>query len=352
MKRRCFAVVFAALVVLSACDHAPVDPLDPRADLTSLLASDDAAPDGTSMLALPGLVQAAVRKVYAEQGIAAAAALVEPLRRLHEEVQAERAGDSAGAGDALERLHAEEIRILLHVFGDALAGRVLAAVRSDAVLLADTVAGLESTGRRVPRAGASLARVDALLQEGDAFLAQGDAPAALGAAGRAAKEADAIRRSFAEASRLPTVGVMFEEAVDRLRASDTYTAEREIEKYRAVEAAAQVAIRNGNRDQAHAAVDVVRREQIQLVLSILGPAAAERTVRAAEQARVATEADLARAAAAGRDVFRLDRMLKVARDLNGRADRAFRRGDAATALDLGSHAADLIDTVRLALIKS
>jgi hypothetical protein len=45
-------------------------------------------------------------------------------------------------------------------------------------------------------------------------------------------------------------------------------------------------------------------------------------------------------------------MLRTVHDLHGRAAGAFRDGDPARALDLGSHAADLLGVVRRALPNS
>src|SRR5688572_24409693 len=118
MKRRCFAVVLAALLFAGACDHAPVDPLDPRVDITALLSSDAVTAEH-SMLAMPGLLHAALRKIYTEQGIAAARTLIAQLQVLHEQAQTARTdGDDSGTAE-LQRLHAEEVRIILHAFGDA-----------------------------------------------------------------------------------------------------------------------------------------------------------------------------------------------------------------------------------------
>jgi hypothetical protein len=353
MKRCCFAVVLLVLLAASACDHAAVDPLDPTVDVTSLLLSDVTAADATASLAMPGLLHAAVRKVYVEQGIDAARALVAPLRSLHEQLRATANDGDGSAGSAeLQRLHAEEIRLILHVFGDALAGRVIAAVRTDAVVLAHTVAELESAGRTMQPARESLTRIEAFVAEGTAFIGVGDAASALGTAGRAANELDAVRRSLVSAAVLPTVHTLFEDALARLRMTDPDMAERALEQHRALERGAQQAISSSNRDWAHAAVDVVRRDQIRFVLSVLGTAAAERVIVAVEAAYADATADVDRAEAAGSDVFRLERMLDTARDLHARAGVALGTGDAARALDLGSHAANLINAVRVALSSS
>jgi hypothetical protein len=358
MKRCCFAVVLAALLSVGACDHAPLDPLDPDVDITSLLLQDAAGPDATAALAMPGLLQAAVQKVYAEQGSAAARSLVTELQRLHHEALVELSdgdvaeSDGVTATGSLERLRAEEIRVVLSVFGEALADRVVDAVRADGVLLARTVAELPPGGPNADRLRVKLANIHALVREGEAFLAQGDAASALAVAARAAHEADGVRRALAEVTRLPTLAVLFEDATARLRTTDPYMADRALEQHQALTRTAQSVIDTGNRDRAHVAAEAVRRDRIQFVLTVLGPAAAERMLAIVAAAQVAAEADVERLAATGHDVFRLERMLRTAHDLHGRAAGAFRDGDPARALDLGSHAADLLGVVRRALPNS
>jgi hypothetical protein len=50
-------------------------------------------------------------------------------------------------------------------------------------------------------------------------------------------------------------------------------------------------------------------------------------------------------------VTRLGRMAVSARDMLGRSTAALAEGDVATALDLGSHAAGLINTLRTSLAR-
>jgi hypothetical protein len=346
MKRRCFAVVLAALLVVGACDHVPVDPLDPRVDITSLLASDAVAADH-SMLAMPGLLHAAVRKVYTEQGIAAVRTLIAQLQVLHEQAEAARSdGDDADTAE-LQRLHAEEVRIILYAFGDALAGRVLDEVRADVSDIARSLALPQPAGRPVPHMRAALVRIEALLEQSAVALAQGDAASALAAAGRAANETARVRRGLATESRLPTLGLLFDDALDRLRLTDPYMAERAVEKYAALERASQHAVQATSRDRAHATVDALRRDRIEFVLSVLGTPAVQRMLVAVGVGYTQAQAEVAAASGAGQDVYRLERMLKTADDLYGRADRALASGDVARALDLGSHAADLLNTIRL-----
>jgi hypothetical protein len=349
MKRRCFAVVLAATIAAGACDDAPVDPLDPRTDVTSLLSSDVASAD-RSLLAMPGLLHAAVRRVYTDRGMAAARALALELRLLHEQAQASRSDGDGDTGTAeLQRLQAEEIRIILQVFGNPVAGRMVDAVHAESYQIAQSIAQAEAAGRPVQNAREALSRIHVLVAEGRASLEFGDAASALAAAGRAASEAARARRDLASATRLPNLATLFDEAVAQLRSNDPDTAEQIVAKYAALHRAVNQAIQSTNRDRAHATVDVLRRDKIQFVLTVLGSAAVERTLLTVSAAQVEIAADVAAADAAGHDVLRLQRMLQTARDLHGRADRALTSGDAAKALDLGSHAADLINAVRLAL---
>jgi phage shock protein A len=108
-------------------------------------------------------------------------------------------------------------------------------------------------------------------------------------------------------------------------------------------------VRSGQNDRAHTALRAVRAERIRVVLEILGSEAVDQILQDVKRAHTEAAVGVTQARTAGRDVFRLERMLDTARDLYSRASQAFTRGDAATALDLGSHAATLVNSIRIAL---
>ena len=93
----------------------------------------------------------------------------------------------------------------------------------------------------------------------------------------------------------------------------------------------------------------MREEQIRIVLSVYGPEAGQHLLMRAREAATAVRAALAGAKERGHDLVRLERMHATARDMLMRADAAYARGDASTALDLGSHAVSLLNALRLAL---
>jgi hypothetical protein len=114
----------------------------------------------------------------------------------------------------------------------------------------------------------------------------------------------------------------------------------------ALDAAARVALRSANRGTAQAKLAAVRAEQIQVVLRVLGAQTATTLVDRVAARAAQTRAVLAELDKNGRDVARYQRMLREANDLNVRAATAITKGDPATALDLGSHAAGLLNALQ------
>jgi hypothetical protein len=110
--------------------------------------------------------------------------------------------------------------------------------------------------------------------------------------------------------------------------------------------AARTAARAGQRSAAQAGFEGARREQIRVVLDVLGAARVAVVLDAVTEAAERAGADVAAARFAGSSH---ERMLRTAAELLVRARAAWDAGDAATALDLASHAAGLVDTVRLRL---
>jgi hypothetical protein len=352
-RSRTLALLALTLVLgMAACDRTPVDPQDPDSELAMLLGDGGAAgAAGRAPLSLPGLLHSAVDRVYREQGAAAARTLIMELRVLHLSVQrATLAGDREDAAARMHALHAEELRVVLSVFGDPVAARVAEAVRTDAQRLRARLTVLQQDGHALPRAAEALASVEELLVDAEAALAAGDARGALDAGTRAAALVDAVRRVLADAVRLPALEQVFDRAVSRLsEGGDPDRVRAALADYHRADAAARAAVRSGDREDAHAALEAVRREQIRVVLRVLGPGAVAHALQQARTASDELDSSLAAARSAGRDVSRLERMLASANDMLHRAELAFTSGDAAAALDLGSHAAGLLNAIRVAL---
>jgi hypothetical protein len=350
---RCRLVVIALLlaVVSAGCDTTPGDPLDARGDLAALLEESAAGPGQPAPFTLPGLLHSAVHKVHTEQGTSAARALVSELRRLQEEARiAVAAGDRDRAAAHLAAVHEEQLRIVLRVFGPGVVDRVIAGVSLEAARLGRAVDEAEAAGRDMHRARASLATIQALLDDAAAAAASGHAAAALDAATRAARYAGEVRHAVAQARRIPGLEELFDVAVARLRSEVGPDAARAaLADYNALRRAADEAVRAGDRQRAHRALEKVRAEQIRFVLEVLGPDAVRRLLDAVARGADEVDAELAAARLAGRDVSRLARMATSARDMLIRAQTQFDDGDPASALDLASHAAGLLNAVRLGL---
>jgi hypothetical protein len=340
------------LVVLlsAACDSTPSDPLDPRTDIAALLNGDPAA-GTTPGLSLPGLVYSAVHKVYSEQGASAARALVTDLRRMEE--QGREALTAAGREAPVDRLGSvrrEEMRIVLQVFGDAIVPRIIDAVLLEAVRLVEQVDGAELSRMVVPRARELLAQVDGQLAEATAALARRDALTALDAATRAGASAEAARHVLAGARRITGLEELFERAAVQLQTERGAVESRAaLAEYNALQRAAESVVRNGDRSRAHDALRAVRSEQIRLVLDVLGPAAVRQLVGEVAEGAGQVDQGIGAARQAGRDVARLERMSVVSRDMLQRAQAALETDDVGLALDLGSHAAGLVNAARSAL---
>ena len=349
MPRIRFVVLLLA-VLSAACDSTPSDPLDPRTDIAALLnggPSAGAVPD----LSLPGLVYSAVHKVYSEQGASAARALVTDLRRMEEQGRdAMTGGDREQSADRLASIRREEIHIVLRVFGDAIVPRIIDAVVLEAVRVEAQVDDAEVSGALAPRARDLLAQVDMQLAEAGAALGRGDALAALDAATRAGASAEAARHVLAGARRIHGLEELFERAAVQVQAElGAVEARAVLADYNALQRAAENVVLNGDRSRAHDALRAVRSEQIRLVLDVLGPAAVRQLVMDVADAAEQLDRGIVAARKAGRDVARLERMSAVSRDMVQRAHAALDANDAVLALDLGGHAAGLVNAARSAL---
>jgi hypothetical protein len=347
--RNSIAIVLLFIVGVVGCDRVPGDPLDERTDLSALLADGRTAAPG---LSLPGLVYSAVHRVYAEQGASAARALVAELRRLE---QADRsAANGAGRGETAshrDALHAEEVRIVLRVYGAAIVPRVVEAVRQDALGWTQRVAAEERAGRDMSGARELLARIETQL--GVAVMAQerGDAAGALDAATRAAAVGEALATALEDARRIVDLDGLFAMAAQRLGiAQGVGAASGALARNEELSRAADAAVRaGGDAERVHAALKAVRDERIRLVLDVLGQSSLDRLLTDSREGLIELESVLQRARTAGRDVTRLQRMAATSRDLLHRATLARQAGDADVALDLASHAAGLINAARAGL---
>jgi hypothetical protein len=351
MLRRCLALAsLAAGVLLAACEGDVSEPLADRADVVALLDGRSAAGHYPAH-SLPGLLQAAIRTVYTEHGAGAARALVDDLRRAREQTRLARAGgDGVVAAWGAEAARAEELEIVLRVFGDGVAQTTVLALRGEASRLADEAARAPAAARQ--RSEELLAELGRHLEAAEAAAGPTAARTALDYAVKAGALADRAHHLLADSRRIAALPELFDGAVARLRSQDGGDAARtRLAEYNALQRRAEDIVRNGDHQRAHAALKAARDEQIRVVLELAGAEPVGRLLHDAEAALDELDVALAASRSAGRDVTRLGRMAVSARDMIGRSTAALAEGDAATALDLGSHAAGLINTLRTSLAR-
>jgi hypothetical protein len=349
VARTTIALVLLLIAGVVGCDSAPGDPLDSGTDLSVLLADGRAVAPG---LSLPGLVYSAVHRVYSEQGASAARALVADLRRLEQAGRTVANGmGSEEAASHSQALHAEEVRIVLRVYGAAIVPRVIEAVQRDALRWTLRVTAEESAGRDVSGARELLARIETHLAEAAVAEARRDAAGALDAATRAAAAGEALEAALEKARRIVGLDGLFAMAAQRLHsAQGTVAARGALARHDELRRGAEDAVRlDGDAPRVHAALKAVRDEEIRIVLEVLGPSPLDQLLTDARAGLDELESVLLRARTAGRDVTRLQRMAAASRDLLRRATLARQAGDADVALDLASHAAGLIDGARAGL---
>jgi hypothetical protein len=333
------AILLLAASLLAACDSTPVDPSDPRADLAVALFGEDAVAAAKVPMSLPGLVQSSIYRVYSEHGAAAARTVVADLRRLQELTRTASAITEFETLASRQRaLHAEQLNLVLKVLGEDVAAAVITAVRDDSRRLHERLGSLTGDGAERPRE--LLAHVAELIVDAESAFDSGARRVALDAATRAAALIDEARIAVAESRRVPGLDELFRMASRGATGADAAV----LDTYRRLQQAAQEEIRAGDRLRAHEALAAVRAEEIRVTLHVLGEQAVHELVARTAHSLTEVRAELAYASG---DVSRLDRMAGSASELVERARLALLQDDAALALDLASHAAGLVNTVRL-----
>lgn len=351
-RRLSITMLVLAMLAMPACDRMPVD-VQESGMAAALLLDRDASEAAAPPNSLPRLLHEAIHRVYTNEGSESARAVVADLQRLREARGGAVAwlADVDGAASDDSAIRAEEIRLVLSVLGTGVVPRVVDGVRTDADRLRDRVAGSEASGRELSHASTLFAETERLLELAAARLAEGSTASALDAATRAAVQVHEVRTMLLRVSTLPTLESLFDDAVTRLRLlRGPVHARNVLERFGSLQDAAAEAVRSGDRDRAHAALTAVRREQVAVVLHVLGPDMPQRQLAIVRVALRDAGAAIERSLDAGRDVHRLERMLAVARDIEDRAADAMRAGRFDDALDLASHAASLINALNAELI--
>ncbi|HSJ33373.1 MAG TPA: hypothetical protein VK933_18175 [Longimicrobiales bacterium] len=324
------------ILATAACERTPVEPLD-ESDPAALSMAGGRRP---SSLTLAGLLYSAIGRVHSEQGIDAARDLVRSVARIQHRLD----GAAVDERPALRRaLREEQLRIVLLVNDRDVVSRTIRGVSEEAATLAAHSEALAQSGIAVPEAAAILEGLPDLLSR--ARTASSDIEA-LDAATRAAARTDRLRDALAGAARLPSLQDLFDDAARRMTARSIPDALAEVS---ALRAAAHEAAQSDDRAHAQTAAEAARSAQISVVLAVLGPDAVADVIDWGGQ-RVGEQEQKLAAAAAVRDVSRLERMNASASDMLRRADLRLRRGDSAGALDLAAHAVDLLNALEATLI--
>jgi hypothetical protein len=352
MRRFRAAVMLCLCVLLAgACDRMPLDAALGDDALDLLAGGGSAIP---LPLSAPGLLGSALVKVYADEGAAAVWTRVAELRRLHEAAGAAVAGGDAGEAARLTaEARAEELRIVLETLGAGTAGQVLDHASEALGRVRLQIADGDAVGEDLAPVVAGAAEVEVLIERGAAAHAAGDHALALDLGTRAVARLDEARHMAAEIAGTPSADRLFERALRHVAGTRGDAAAAELAApHRRLTAEARAAVLGGRSRVAQDRLAAARAEAIRVVLATFGDDAAASSMHAVTERLERSALAIAAVRRSGTDSSELDRMERAAQDLALRARQAWRAGDAATTLDLASHAAGLVDEILVRLAAS
>jgi hypothetical protein len=339
---RVLCLLLAAALGSAACDRTPTDPaLEPGLD------SPQSSVFAAAPTSLPKLLQGAIARVEAQQGSAGVRKLLSDWRRLNDDARtALTEGDRQLAQSRIDAVRTEELRIVSSVLGDRGVHQV---VRDVALGLAwgrlDWSAA-EASGKDLSQARDLADQITKLLLNANRALGVRDYPTALDHATRASDRLDGLRHFLIALYRIPGLETMFGDAVAQINR------ERDVESARTLLSAsdllneeARVALRSGNRERARQKLEAARQEQIRIVLRVKGPGVVAPLLGQIDDGIASTRPRIARLTDT-RLAQRATRMVAEAASLGTRARMALNRGDAATSLDLASHAAGVVNALQ------
>ncbi|HEX6064093.1 MAG TPA: hypothetical protein VFZ04_07700, partial [Longimicrobiales bacterium] len=290
------------------------------------------------------LFEEALRTAQRRQGAASIRQALDIWQARQAEVQAAHsAGDPSAVQAKLQSMRNAEIRFVLSVFGNAVVSRVLSETN---VALAHARFRLLEAGQQ----GAQTAAAEASAEEVSQLLSRATATAtldperALDLGTEAARLLDGIDDAIIDLRRVRGVETLFPEIASSLAAEQLRTHVR-------LQSEAHAALRAGDRQIASAKLAAVRAEEIRLVLRATRNEASGELLQQLDASIGELTLSLQAFKATGTDALRRERMLATARDLYQQAQIAQARGDHARALDLGSHAAGLLNSLRHLLVK-
>jgi hypothetical protein len=301
----------------------------------------------SSATSLSQLFRKAVDRIETEQGADAARRLLSEWRRLREDTrEALTQGDRQAAQATIAALRAEEIRITRLVLGDAAIAKVIRDVSASLERVQAEWRQSSSGGKDVSRARSLASQVGELLADANAALDRDDPATALDRGTRASDMLDGLIHFLIALHRIPGLETIYSDMVARLgRERDAASVQALLSRVDQLDTEARDALRRGQRERARVRLEAVRKEQIRLVLSVQGPAVVTRLLNQVDASIALTRPQLAGHAEVGM-VQRAALMLGEAASLNTRARKALQSGDATAALDLGSHAASMINALQ------
>ena len=340
-------VLLIAAAVFAACDRTPTDPAlsDPVAAL--LAGTSETSVYAASPTSLHSLFGVAVHRTIQNQGSAGVVREFGNLQRLTDEARgALKGGDRLSSQARVAAVRAEEIRTVLRVLGPNTASRVTAEVGAGLGKVRIDLIALEAAGTDVSRPKQSSVQVGEMLQKANRALENRDIPAALDYATQASDLLDGVLHSMIALRRIPALETLFADATakyERVRGADAL--HELLARFDQTNLEALVALRAGDRVVATQKLEAARREQIRIVLSVLGSDVVGALLQKVSmgidstRTRISTVADPVIAE-------RARKMLAEAQSLNARARSALGARETAEALDLASHSAGLVNALQ------
>ena len=336
MPRQSFLFVLLLLATSAACERAATGP--------SIIEEDRVGAARGARNTLPALFTEALRTAQLRAGSAAVNAALQAWASRQAEVQAAyAAGDAAAVQANLHALRNEEIRLIIGVLGTEVVTRVLVESNGALADARQRIAEAAQLGAQTGVADAAVTEIEQLLARATT-LAASQPQHALAIVTEAARLLETIDDTIIELRRLRGVESLFPEVVARLQP-------QALRRHARLQGDAQAALRGGDRAAARARLEAVRAEEIRLVLQATNERACEQLLGQIAASITELRHSLKGVESSDGDLLRLERMLATAHDLQQQARHAEAAGDHAKALDLGSHAAGLLNSMRHLLVK-
>jgi hypothetical protein len=343
---RLLSVLGLTAAIAGGCDRTPTAPeMD---DVAELLAISNPAARVDARLSsntLPALFRESIAKVETRQGRQAVQVMLSDWRALQERLKTEAPTASrAVVQTRIAAIHDAELAIVERVLGTAAITRV---ITESSVALNDAnaeIAAAASKGEDLAAARSVAQDASEKLEAARRALSASEPRAALESASQAATLIAGLGYYLVETRRIHGIETLFPEAVAKL--SGPASQDAGVTALERLDAQTRAAVAAGDRARANRLLSQARAAQIRIVLRAFGTTPATHLLAQVDE----RAADLAArmGTAPNPDVYSLkvQRMLHEAQDMNARARHAFEIGDAATALDLGSHAAGLLNAVQ------